>query len=111
MKGIFLMKEFFGFGGYQRAAEGFMSWQHLVFVTSLVILMVVLAVLVVVWITEELEILTPAWQTRLDTALSACHCEEQSDVAISISICYKKNISEIVHLQPENMGVISRGDA
>ena len=27
------MKEFFGIGGFQRAAEGFMSWQHLVFVT------------------------------------------------------------------------------
>ena len=39
------MKEFFGFGGYQRPAEGFLSWQHLVFVTSLMVLMVVLAVL------------------------------------------------------------------
>ena len=38
------MKEFFGFGGYQRAAEGFMSWQHLVFVTSLVLIMIGLAV-------------------------------------------------------------------
>ena len=39
------MREFFGFGGYQREAEGFMSWQHLTFVTSLVVAMVVLAVL------------------------------------------------------------------
>ena len=38
------MKEFFGFGGYQRAAEGFMSWQHLVFITSLVLIMIGLAV-------------------------------------------------------------------
>lgn len=38
------MREFFGFGGYQRAAEGFMSWQHLTFVTSLVVVMVILAV-------------------------------------------------------------------
>lgn len=38
------MKEFFGFGGYQRAAEGFMSWQHLTFVTSLMAIMVGLAV-------------------------------------------------------------------
>ncbi len=38
------MREFFGFGGYQRPAEGFMSWQHLAFVTSLVIAMAVLAV-------------------------------------------------------------------
>ena len=34
------MREFFGFGGYQRPAEGFMSWQHLLFVTSLVSVMI-----------------------------------------------------------------------
>ena len=39
------MKEFFGFGGYQRPAEGFLSWQHLVFVTSLMAVMVALAVI------------------------------------------------------------------
>lgn len=38
------MREFFGFGGYQRPAEGFLSWQHLTFVTSLMIVMVILAV-------------------------------------------------------------------
>ena len=38
------MREFFGFGGYQREAEGFMSWQHLTFVTSLVVVMFVLAI-------------------------------------------------------------------
>lgn len=38
------MREFFGFGGYVRAAEGFLSWQHLVFVGSLLTLMIVLAV-------------------------------------------------------------------
>lgn len=38
------MREFFGFGGYQRLAEGFLSWQHLTFVTSLMIVMVILAV-------------------------------------------------------------------
>ena len=38
------MKEFFGFGGYQRPAEGYFSWQHLLFVTSLMIVMVTLAV-------------------------------------------------------------------
>ena len=37
------MREFFGFGGYQRPAEGFMSWQHLLFVTSLVSVMIALA--------------------------------------------------------------------
>lgn len=39
------MKEFFGIGGYTREPEGFMSWQHLVFVTSLMIIMVALAIL------------------------------------------------------------------
>lgn len=38
------MREFFGFGGYQRPAEGFLSWQHLVFVTGLMLIMLVLAV-------------------------------------------------------------------
>ncbi len=38
------MKEFFGFGGYTRVPEGYMSWQHLTFVTSLMIVMTVLAI-------------------------------------------------------------------
>ena len=38
------MGEFFGFGGYQREPEGYMSWQHLLFVTSLMAIMVFLAV-------------------------------------------------------------------
>ena len=38
------MKEFFGFGGYSRPAEGFLSWQHLLFVTFLAVIMVFLAV-------------------------------------------------------------------
>ena len=39
------MKEFFGFGGYQRPAEGYFSWQHLLFVTICVTIMAVLAVI------------------------------------------------------------------
>ena len=38
------MKEFFGFGGYQREPEGFMSWQHLVFVTIFAIAAITLAI-------------------------------------------------------------------
>ena len=33
------MKEFFGFGGYMREPEGFLSWQHILFVTALMIIM------------------------------------------------------------------------
>lgn len=39
------MKEFLGFGGYSRAAEGYLSWQHLTFVTMLMAVMILLAVL------------------------------------------------------------------
>ena len=42
------MKEFFGFsevgGGYNRTPEGYMTWQHLVFVTSCLLIMVGLAI-------------------------------------------------------------------
>ncbi len=38
------MKEFLGFGGYTRPAEGFLSWQHLTFVTFLMAIMVFLSV-------------------------------------------------------------------
>lgn len=38
------MKEFFGFGGYNRTPEGFMSWQHITFVTTLLVVMTFLAV-------------------------------------------------------------------
>ena len=40
------MKEFLGFGGFQREPEGYMSWQHLTFVTSLMVIMIVLAAMV-----------------------------------------------------------------
>lgn len=40
-----IMREFFGFGGFTRVAEGYMSWEHLTFVTSLVSVMILLAVL------------------------------------------------------------------
>ena len=39
-----VMEEFFGFGGYERPAEGFLSWQHLLFVTCVVIMMIIWAV-------------------------------------------------------------------
>ena len=41
-----MIREFFGFGekGYTREPEGYMSWQHLCFVTLLMIVMVTLAV-------------------------------------------------------------------
>ena len=38
------MREFFGFGGYARDAEGYLSWQHLVFVSAFMVLMIAFAV-------------------------------------------------------------------
>ena len=40
------MKEFFGWGGYTREPEGFLSWQHLLFVTFLMTAMAALAVII-----------------------------------------------------------------
>lgn len=37
--------EFFGFNGYERTPEGYMSWQHLVFVSTLMAIMIALAVI------------------------------------------------------------------
>jgi len=39
------MMDFFGFGGYTRPAEGYLSWQHLLFVSSLMAIMITLAIL------------------------------------------------------------------
>lgn len=39
------MREFFGFDGYTRTPEGYMSWQHLLFVSLLVATAVLLAVI------------------------------------------------------------------
>lgn len=38
------MKEFFGFGGYTRPIEGYFSWQHILFVTILMFIMVALSI-------------------------------------------------------------------
>ena len=43
------MREFFGFGGYQREPEGYFSWQHIVFVTCFMMLMVTAAILLGRW--------------------------------------------------------------
>ena len=38
---IGILREFFGVGGYQREPEGYFSWQHLTFVTILVVIMII----------------------------------------------------------------------
>ena len=38
------MREFFGFGGYNREPEGYFSLEHILFVTSLMIIMVLLSI-------------------------------------------------------------------
>lgn len=40
-----IIKEFFGIGGYQREPEGYMSWQHLTFVSTLMVIMIACAIL------------------------------------------------------------------
>ncbi|MBO7217074.1 MAG: YwaF family protein [Clostridia bacterium] len=41
---VSILKEFFGFGGYMRIPEGYFSWQHLTFVTLLMLVMIALGV-------------------------------------------------------------------
>lgn len=41
-----ILKEFFGFGGYARVPEGYFSWQHLTFVTSLMLIMILFGVFI-----------------------------------------------------------------
>ncbi len=55
------MKEFFGFGGYTREPEGYLSWQHLLFVGSMLTLMVVLAV----WLGNRQKLKTPKEKNRV----------------------------------------------
>ena len=43
--GYEMLKEFLGYKGYTREPEGFLSWQHLTFVTLLMVCMVTLAVI------------------------------------------------------------------
>ena len=40
-----MLREFFGYGGYTREPEGYFSWQHILFVTSLMAVMIALAVI------------------------------------------------------------------
>lgn len=40
------MAEFFGFGGYKRTPEGFMSWQHLVFASCFMAVMIALSIII-----------------------------------------------------------------
>ena len=39
-----VIKEFFGFGGYNRPVEGFLSWQHILFVSVFFIPMILLSI-------------------------------------------------------------------
>lgn len=40
------MAEFFGFNGYKRTPEGFMSWQHLVFASLFFVTMIVISIII-----------------------------------------------------------------
>ena len=40
-----IIREFFGFGGYKREPEGFLSFEHILFVTILMIIMTALAII------------------------------------------------------------------
>lgn len=39
------MREFFGFGGYERTPEGFLSWQHILYSSILTVIMIAAAII------------------------------------------------------------------
>jgi uncharacterized membrane protein YwaF len=55
------MREFFGFGGYARPAEGFLSWQHLLFVGLLLTGMVLFAL----WLGKKNRFATPVQKNNV----------------------------------------------
>lgn len=55
------LREFLGFGGYTRPAEGYMSWQHLLFVTLLTVTMILCAV----FLGRKYKKRSPASQNRI----------------------------------------------
>ena len=71
------MKEFLGFGGYQRIPEGKYTWQHLTFVLSLIAIMIVLAVFIGIY-NRKKELKKASKKARL-TRVEASEEEKSSD--------------------------------
>ncbi len=77
------MSDFWGFGGYRREPEGFLSWQHLTFVSILMVLMTVLAI----WLGRRNRSKTMREKNRaLIVAALVMDCTELTKVVLKCTI-------------------------
>lgn len=89
------MKEFFGFGGYTRPAEGFLSWQHLLFAGLLLTAMVLLAV----WLGKKNLHGTPAQKNRV--LIGAAILIDALEILKIVILCLRsESVKPILHNLP-----------
>lgn len=89
------MAEFFGFGGYNRTPEGYMSWQHLVFATFFLVTMIVVSIIVGLKFRNKDEVQknkVMVWTAILIVASEVFH--------ITICCIREKSFSPILHNLP-----------
>ena len=82
------MKEFFGIGGYIRLAEGFLSWQHLLFVGILLGTMVVLAV----WLGKRNRTASPEKKNRV--LIGTAILIDSLEIFKIVMLCYRDGSAE-----------------
>ena len=81
-----IFREFFGFGGYERTPEGYMSWQHIVFTLVFIGAMVALAIVIGLKFRNKDEkqknkvmIITAIWIVSVEVfRITICCIKEQS---------------------------------
>ena len=89
------MKEFLGFGGYAREPEGFLSWQHLLFVGLLLTAMVLLAV----WLGKRNAHASPAKKNR--TLIAAAILIDALEIFKIVILCLRSESTQpILHNLP-----------
>ena len=82
------MKEFLGIGGYTRPAEGFLSWQHLLFVGILLSAMVLLAV----WLGKRNRLASPVQKNRV--LIGAAILIDSLEIFKIVMLCYRDGNAE-----------------
>ena len=82
------MKEFLGIGGYTRPAEGFLSWQHLLFVGILLSAMVLLAV----WLGKRNRLASLVQKNRV--LIGAAILIDSLEIFKIVMLCYRDGNAE-----------------
>lgn len=82
------MKEFLGIGGYTRPAEGFLSWQHLLFVGILLGAMVLLAV----WLGKRNRLASSVQKNRV--LIGTAILIDSLEIFKIVMLCYRDGSAE-----------------